>query len=224
MNKVSATITTTNTSFEAKVYELYQKIGETEQKLEQLNRSEDLSKTVRSLIEDKQNFQAEVNRLNGIIELKKSQVLKRTPEIHQAISEHLVEILKQDNGAEKEFKNAMTIEFDFASNMVAVNAKTTFSESGDVLLNNAFHIALLATSLEKGYVRVPRLMILDGIENGGMEDRRSKNFQRVVKDCLENYKHPYQLIFATKSIYEGLDSEQYIVGQKYTDGNKSLKM
>jgi len=118
----------------------------------------------------------------------------------------------------------MAIEFDFASNTVAVNSKTAFSESGNVLLNNAFHVALLITSLEKGYVRVPRLMILDGIENGGMEDSRSKNFQRVVKEYLENYRYPYQLILATKSIYEGLDSEQYIVGQKYSEDNKSLKM
>ncbi len=224
ISKVSATITAENTVFETKVYELYQKIGETEQKLEQLSRSEELSKTVRSLIEDKQNSQAEVNRLKNVIDLKQGQFLRRTPEIHQAISEHLISILKQDNGAEKEFKNAMTIEFDFASNMVAVNTKTAFSESGNVLLNNAFHVALLITSLEKGYVRVPRLMILDGIENGGMEDSRSKNFQRVVKEYLESYKHPYQLIFATKSIYEGLDSEQYIVGQKYSEDNKSLKM
>ena len=224
VSKVSATITTTNSAFEAKVYDVYQKIGETEQKLEQLSRSEELSRTVRSLVEDKQNSQAEVNRLKSVIELKQVQFLKRTPEIHQTISEHLINILKQDNGAEKEFKNAMAIEFDFASNTVAVNSKTAFSESGNVLLNNAFHVALLITSLEKGYVRVPRLMILDGIENGGMEDSRSKNFQRVVKEYLENYRYPYQLILATKSIYEGLDSEQYIVGQKYSEDNKSLKM
>ncbi len=102
--------------------------------------------------------------------------------------------------------------------------RLSWREHGFRLLNNAFHVALLITSLEKSYVRLPRLMILDGIENGGMEDSRSKNFQRVVKEYLGGYKHPYQLIFATKSIYEGLDSEQYFVGQKYSEDNKSLKI
>ena len=143
--------------------------------------------------------------------------------IKALISEKLCELLRKDNGAEKEFKNAEYAEFDFAENRVSVNSKTAFSESGTVLLNNAFHVALLMVSLEKKYVRLPRFLVLDGIENGGMEDDRSKNFQRVVAEALSSYGVDFQLIFATKNIDESLKSKEYMVGEEYGESSKSLK-
>ena len=132
-------------------------------------------------------------------------------------------MLRKDNGSEKEFKNAEYAEFDFAANSVSVNGKTAFSESGIVLLNNAFHVALLMAALEKTYIRLPRFLVLDGIENGGMEDDRSKNFQKVVVEALSRYETDFQIIFATKNIDESLKSKNYIVGEVYSESNKSLK-
>ena len=78
-------------------------------------------------------------------------------------------------------------------------------------------------SLEKKYVRLPRFLVLDGIENGGMEDDRSKNFQRVVAEALSSYGVDFQLIFATKNIDESLKSKEYMVGEEYGESSKSLK-
>ena len=151
------------------------------------------------------------------------QKLKREPEIKKLISEKLCKLLQKDNGAEKEFKNANIVEFDFAANSISVNGKTAFSESGMVLLNNAFHVSLLMASLEMKYVRLPRILILDGIENGGMEDSRSKNFQKIVTEALSEYDVDFQLIFATKNIDDSLKSKNYMVGDEYSESNKSLK-
>ena len=166
----------------------------------------------------------EVNRLIELIEKKQYTYLKREPEIKALIEKYMIDILKEDIGTEEEFKKATDIEFDFSSNYIAVNGKSAFSESGEIYLKNAFHLALLLVSLEKEYIRIPRLMILDGIENGGMEDERSKNFQRVAKKLLDEHKVVFQLIYTTKSICSFLDNNEYIVGEKYGEGKKSLKI
>lgn len=223
VSKVTAAMSAVDASKEKHLFELYRQTGELEEKLKTLDKIAELHQSLLELRGEREASQSEVNRLNDKIELIGKQRLKREPEIKALVSAKLCELLQKDNGAEKEFKNADYAEFDFAANSVSVNGKTAFSESGMVLLNNAFHIALLMVALEKKYVRLPRFLVLDGIENGGMEDDRSKNFQRVVAETLSSYEVEFQLIFATKNIDDSLKSEAYIVGEEYSESNKSLK-
>lgn len=223
VSKVTATMSSVDTSKEKQLFELYRQTGELEEKLLTLDKIAELHLSLLELRGERDTVQSEVNRLNDKIELIGKQKFKREPEIQALISEKLCELLRKDNGSEKEFKNAEYAEFDFAANSVSVNGKTAFSESGIVLLNNAFHVALLMAALEKTYVRLPRFLVLDGIENGGMEDDRSKNFQKVVVEALSSYEVDFQLVFATKNIDESLKSKDYMVGEEYNESNKSLK-
>jgi hypothetical protein len=224
MSHVTSAMTSINATNESKIYGIYSKIGELEEKLLTLDKIEVLINSIEELRTERDIFQKEVNRLNDLIKYKKYQYISREPEVKEIISKHLITVLKRDIGAEKEFLDAKNIEFDFASNMVSVNGKTAFSESGTVYLNNAFHLALLMCSLDKEYIRLPRFMVLDGIENGGMEESRSSNFQKVVKDLLEEYQVDFQIVMATKCIDSSLDISKYIVGKKYNSEVKSLKI
>jgi len=224
INMISATITSLNSADEEIIYNLYRQIGEAEEKIKNLDKVEMLYKSINELSEERDISQAEVNRLKDIINLRKNQFIKRTPEITKIISNHLIAILRSDVGAEEDFKDAESIEFDFASSRVSVNGKTAFSESGTVYLNNSFHFALFLASLDKSYVRLPRFMVLDGIENGGMEDARSRNFQKIIKNKLEQYSCSNQLILATKSIHPDLDNSRYVVGRTFTKSKKSIDL
>jgi hypothetical protein len=224
ISRISSTMSSFDSDTEGEIYNLYKEVGETEEKISTLERIAELHRSISELTAQKNISQAEVSRLSDLIKLKRSQYYLREPEIKKIISDHLINILKMDVGVEKEFKNAEVVEFDFASNMVSVNGKIAFSESGTFYLNNAFHLALFVASLEKNYVRIPRFMILDGIENGGMEDVRSMNFQKVMKDYLSGYLVDHQLIYATKSISPDLDSNKYIVGNKFSEDERSLNM
>lgn len=223
VSKVTAIMTSVDASKEKQLFDLYRQIGEYEEKLQTLDKIAELHQSLLELRDDRDTVQSAVNKLRDKIELIGKQIFKREPEILALISEKLCELLRKDNGSEKEFKNAEYAEFDFAANSVSVNGKTAFSESGIVLLNNAFHVALLMVSLEKKYVRIPRFLVLDGIENGGMEDDRSQNFQKVVVQALSSYKVDFQLVFATKNIDGSLKSKDYMVGDEYSESNKSLK-
>jgi hypothetical protein len=68
------------------------------------------------------------------------------------------------------------------------------------------------------------------MEDKGMEEDRSRNFQRIVVERLRelttyNYETiiDYQLIFATSNIAKELDKPEYTIGDYYTKENKSLK-
>lgn len=224
ITKTAATVISNNSFTESKVFEKYREVGEVEEKISTLDKMEELHKSIGELSQQRDVHQAELNKLKELVSLKKHQFLKREPELKQTISEHLITILKMDIGAEKEFKSAESVYFDFASNTVSINGKTAFSESGTVYLNNAFHVALFLASLEKDYIRLPRLMILDGIENGGMEDARSQNFQKTIGTLLTGHSTQHQIIFATKSISGVLDNNKYIVGSKFTEENRSLNV
>ncbi|ODB39790.1 hypothetical protein BB427_01455 [Pseudoalteromonas sp. BMB] len=223
VTKVTATMSSVDSNREKQIFEFYRQTGELEEKLQTLDKIAELHQSLLELRSERDTVQSEFNHLKDKIELIEKQKLKREPEIKELISEKLCSLLRKDNGAEKEFKDAKYVEFDFAANSVSVNGKTAFSESGTVLLNNAFHVALLMASLEKNYVRLPRILVLDGIENGGMEDERSQNFQKIVAEALSEYQVEHQLIFATKNIDGSLKSNTYMVGEEYSETNKSLK-
>ncbi|MCF5760558.1 hypothetical protein K3H45_11725 [Aeromonas veronii] len=223
ISKVTAVMSSVDVTKEKQIYDFYRQTGELEEKLKTLDKISELHQSLLELRSERDEVQSRVNSLKDKIELIGRQIIKREPEIKELISERLCELLRKDNGAEREFKGAEIIEFDFAANSVSVNGKTAFSESGSVLLNNAFHVALLMVSLEKKYVRLPRFLVLDGIENGGMEDERSKNFQKVVVEALSRYEVDFQLIFATKNIDESLKIKNCMVGEEYNESNKTIK-
>jgi hypothetical protein len=96
-----------------------------------------------------------------------------------------------------------------------------------VLLKNCVRFAIFFASLELDYFRYPKFILCDNIEDKGMVEARSKNFQRNIVRLAnsEEFKDKkFQIIMATSMIAEELDIPEYTVGEKYTKGNKSLKL
>ena len=84
--------------------------------------------------------------------------------------------------------------------------------------------ALLFASILNDTMLYPRLLFSDNMEDKGMEEERSRNFQRlVVRRLNEMPNQDYQLIFATSMIAPELETPEYTIGEKYTQENKSLK-
>nr|WP_298137420.1 hypothetical protein [uncultured Pseudomonas sp.] len=224
ITKIAATVSTPNSHREKELFVLYTKTGELEQKISDLERTEELRNAITALTSKRQELQNKVNELKSSIEIKESLARIRPQEVHDVISECVISFLKSDSGSEKEFEEASNIEYDFAASRVSVNNKTYFSESSISYLNNAFHLALLKLSLEKDYARFPRLLILDGIENFGLEDQRSQNLQMNIKKYFENEKIEHQIIIATKTIHPDLNNPDVRVGKHFTKESKSLNV
>lgn len=62
------------------------------------------------------------------------------------------------------------------------------------------------------------------MEDKGIEIERAQNFQKVLINKLSEYDtNDYQVIYTTSYITDILDKSSYVVGEKYTKNNKSLK-
>lgn len=224
ITKTSINLNSINSAADKEYYSLYKQIGEFEEKIGNLEKMGELHKALEHLSSKRDFLQGEVNSLRDFISTHQYSSQTREIEVAEITSKHLLDLVRKDIGTEETFKEAMEVDYDFAANRISVNAKTSFAESTAVYLNNVFHLALLFTSLEKEYIRLPRLMILDGIENGGMEDARSQNFQMVVAGKIDNLSTKCQVIIATKSIHPDLNNTKYVIGSTFTENNKSLQI
>ena len=83
--------------------------------------------------------------------------------------------------------------------------------------------AIFFTSLELTYFRYPRFFLCDNTEDKGMEEERSKSFQRKIVEISNSYQVDHQIILSTSKIAPELNNELYCIGEYYTAENHSLK-
>ncbi len=231
INKISIVSNSFNSENDSKLYDAYREVGELEEKINGLSQLSKIYLQINKLKELRNSLQDRVNYLESEIDKKEALLLLKMPKIQEKITGYMVDILKkdieniEDPHDKAEFSNIVSIEFDLASNRIIINNKVSFSESSMYYLNNALHISLLKLSLTDKTVRLPRLLILDGIENGGMEDVRSKGIQRTIKEISDEFEGiRHQIIVTTKGIDAEIDNRKYRVGEKFTNSNRSLKM
>lgn len=139
-----------------------------------------------------------------------------------SVTDNLKEILREDLSRQSEFIAASEIDIDFAANRLTIDGQSQFSASSMVFLRHGFHLALLLSSLENAYFRYPRLLLLDGIEDGGMEVERSYNFQNIIANCSNSSDTLHQIIMTTMDVCPELNNEAYLVGRKFTHTEKSI--
>ncbi|HCN6096344.1 TPA: AAA family ATPase [Escherichia coli] len=209
---------------ELAVGKIYREIGRLDEEIKRAYEDKKLIVVINELQELRDELQAEKNRLDDLIELyeEKEEVLK--DKIYASVSSIAQELLQEDVPLQKEFMSPESVEFSFTDNSVYVNGSKNFSESSAVVLRHIFHLALLSASIENHSMRLPRFMMLDGIDDGGMEKERSHNLQEIIIDECSRYEHDYQLIFATSEINPKYSESEYIVGEYYSPDNYSLKI
>jgi len=83
---------------------------------------------------------------------------------------------------------------------------------------------MLSASTRLPEMRLPRFMMLDGIEDGGMELERSYRLQEIIIEECSKFDCDYQLIFATSQIAPNLENENYVVGKQYSEESRSLNL
>lgn len=145
--------------------------------------------------------------------------------IKRHIRENGIYLLQHDEDRQAEFRNARDMDLDFAQNIVYLTDRhIKLSASSSFYLKLAARFAFFLSSVQVESMCYPRLLFSDNMEDKGMEEDRSRNFQRIVVQRLKEIGNPdYQVIFATSNIAQELDIPEYTIGEFYTQENKSLK-
>jgi hypothetical protein len=81
---------------------------------------------------------------------------------------------------------------------------------------------MLTSSLIDQRFHLPRWMMFDNIEDKGMVEERSWNFQRLIVRKSTESTLPHQVIYTTSKIAPELEDSDLVVGRRYTRAARSL--
>lgn len=208
------------------VADIGRKIGYLDRELEQLVQRESLARELASLTDAKSTLNARISEARDRIETINASQDKRKRIAYTEISEATKKILAGDLQEHSDFGDVDSVTFSFAEDWIAINGNKNRigSASGMVILKNSFLLGLFASSLNDEQFNLPRFMLMDNIEDKGMVQERSWNFQRLILRTSDNTKTPHQIIFSTSKIAPELENTAAVVGGKYTKQRHSLKI
>jgi len=147
----------------------------------------------------------------------------RYTEIYSLIEGKAKSLLKADGGYEIAFNEAEEVIFDFAKDKMYVNGRSKFSASSMVVLKNSIRFAMFEVAVDDKHARLPNLLLMDNIEDKGMREERSQNFQRQIVDACNKITDEFQLIFTTSMIANELDDTSMCIGPSYPKGTHTLE-
>ena len=175
------------------------------------------------LYSEKTKTQERVNELQRDIKLSEAKIESEIRRKKSVLSEITLDLIRADKDHEEIFIKGKKIEFDFGEDRVTIDDRALFSASSMVYLKNAFRLALLkASCLDPKYL-YPRFLLMDNIEDKGMEESRSQLFQNEIIRLSNSLNVKHQIIFTTSMIDPELNKSDYCVGRYYDDQNKTLQ-
>lgn len=198
--------------------------GFIESQVQAINDKLELAAELDAKIQEKSDLQSLITKLKD--QLTRSEFLQksRKDSVKNAISEKVVQILSLDTGTEKSFIDAKKFEFDFGQNIMLLDGRANFSASSNVLLKNSFHLAALLVACNDNKFRIPCFSMFDNIEDKGMTEGRSRNFQKIILDLCSEIETDFQIIMTTSMVDESLDNGTFGVGPFYAAGEHTLKL
>jgi len=212
------------TEIDAQIDRLNARAGYLDRELVDIARERELAQQLFELSQRRSALNTRMSELKVDIAAWKEQKDRRQGGAYALITGETAEILEGDLLTEREFASTNSVYFDFSEDRISVNGKTGFSASSLTVLRNAFHLGLHLASCRSQGFRYPRFLLMDNIEDKGMTEARSQNFQRMIVARSTATKAEHQIIFTTSMIDPTLDVPEYTVGDKYDFNNKSLRI
>lgn len=215
----------TVTGREADIANLSREIGFIDSEQQSLQRRLELAKRVTAASEKKEDLNKKITKLSGEIASIERQQNTRKQAAYSLISREAKNFLDKDLVRHSDFGDVSHVDFSFSDDWIAINGEKSRarSASGMVVLKNSFAAAMLKASFFDKSFNLPRWMLFDNIEDKGMVEERSHNFQRLLVAASEASRVPHQIIFTTSMLAPELDLPKFIIGTKYTDHHKSLR-
>lgn len=205
-----------------KLRELHRQVGYLDRKIEDQQEKSRLVVLFNEKHNKQMELKSEIERLEATNSLLRSAQEDQLQRAFAAISNEVRWLLHHDLRRQDVFETANVIEFDFAADRIGVDGESYFSASSRVILKSSFYIGFLAAAATHPFFRHPRFCIVDTIEDKGMEQARSHNFQRLIVKISGRVPFEHQIIFATAMIAPELGSPEFTVGQFSTRDSPTL--
>jgi hypothetical protein len=198
--------------------------GKVENKIEYLTQQLQMVELIELLKKEIAQLAAEISILESEIQQKESEQTKNRQFAMQKIREFTLYILKNDLDRQEEFRSGKWVEIDFLRDLYSLDGNHNFSASSNVYLKNAILFSIFFASLELDFLRYPRFILCDNMEDKGMEKERTQNLQKLITEMSNKIEQEHQIIFTTSMIADELNNTPYCVGAEYDINNKTLKV
>ncbi len=203
---------------------LQRQAGYLEREIEDLENKASIVQLVDELSNRKANLNGEMTRLRSENEARQAEQEKRRSIAYTAVADEVRALLRKDLPRQDAYRDAKHVHFDFGTNSIAVDDVEYFSASSRAILRSSFFLGLFAASLKHSFFRHPRFLMLDTIEDKGMEEVRSQNFQHLIVEISNAATVQHQIIYATAMIAPELNRPEYTVGPASTHDAMTLKI
>lgn len=201
---------------------LHRRSGYLDRQIEDLNEKAHIIQLVDKLSNEKNDLNDAINRLKSQNEALQASQARRLEQAYTLIADEVRDLLHHDLRRQDSFESAKSVQFDFASNRIAVDGHSYFSASSRAILRSSFFLGFFAAATKDAQFRHPRFLMLDTIEDKGMEPERSHNFQNQILKVSNESPVEHQIIYATAMIAPDLDDEQYLVGKFSTRDDHTI--
>jgi len=198
------------------------RLGRIDAEIDFLTRSLDLAVEVEELREGKATLGRKVDVLEARERVLQRQAESRRPRALGLVSDLASGVLRSDLPRQAEFQAAQGVTIDFQSDSISVGGSMNFAESSNVILKNAAVLGLFLGACADPEFFHPRFLLIDNVEDKGMEEVRSHRFQHVIVDRVSELDLPCQVIFTTSMMSPALEQKGYTVGPAYTSADRCL--
>jgi len=209
---------------EAYLAEKTSRIGHIDAEIEFLTRSLGIAGEIDLLNETRGNLQTEADRLKQRNDALQGQAKKRLTHSLNSVSEIAISLLRSDIKRQEEFEKAQKVEINFNNDAISVDGQVNFAESSNVFLKNTAILSMFLAAGQDDAFFHPRFLLLDNIEDKGMEVERSHLFQKLIVERATESEIPCQVIFTTSMMNPELELDDYVIGPSYTKDYKTLKL
>lgn len=206
---------------------LFEQRGALKQEISQLAKQQQIAERYSLLKAEVKEYANQLTEIEEEIE-KLIEVQQEHKQIAFAsIQKFSAYMLTKDLSRQSEFSKARPedIGVNFKANSMEFHGSFNYSASSNTYLKNAIRFAIFFSSLVNDFFRYPRFIMCDNIEDKGMEQERSQNFQQILVDICNNIEDDnYQMIISTSMIKPELNNTDLCVGDDYSEDNKALKL
>jgi hypothetical protein len=204
--------------------ELNRQAGYLERQVEDLNEKSHIIQLIDELSTEKNELNDSITRLKTENDRLRASQQRRIEQAYTLIADEVRYLLHHDLRRQDSFESAKRVDFDFAANRISVDGHSYFSASSRVILKSSFFLGFLSAAMKDSQFRHPRFVMIDTIEDKGMEPERSHNFQNLILDASLKSQVEHQIIFATAMIAPDLDDEQFLIGKFSTRDDPTINI
>lgn len=215
---------TVSTDAQAEFSTLQNRLGFLQGDLDRVRRDRRVVERLDALRRDRDRLAGQITALKEELDRIRNGVTLRLGGALSAVSTEAGELLEADLDRQAEFHDDPHVELDFRGNAFSVNGQKAFSASSVSYLRNAIYLGVLFASLRHRAMRHLKMLMLENLEDKGMEPGRYYNLHRSIVQKSNSTISPHQIIVGTADFAPDLRDQVFLVGRKYTHETKTLRI